>query len=322
MNKSVSIHANSGNNVGLGHLVRCTTLAQELESRNVDVLFHLKPDDRAISFVRKKGIEPKVSDSESVCKAIQASASDIAVIDSYEFNQANFRLLKREKDIVVLDELGNRSIPANLVINNNLYASGICYPDAAKVLRGPDYCMLREEFRDLTKPTYSVPPNHVLLTIGGADLTEDFSSIINTVGEVLPAETVLDIIVGPYFDDVSIRTSSINLHRNPDNISELMIRADLAVSGGGQTLYELATCGTPAAAITLGDDQVKNIKAFAEHGFCLDVGRGTHSKLRVCLKQALQRLLDLETRQKMGRRGRELVDGNGVLRVADQISSL
>lgn len=322
MTKSILIHANSGNNVGLGHLVRCGTLAVELQSRNIDVTLRVKRDDEAVAFVREQGVNPVVSDPATLCEDIRTSTADIVVVDSYDFTAEDFELLTRNKTLVVVDELGDRQIPADLVINNNIYAHDIAYPSAKTVLRGPDYCMLREQFRNLPDPTYADPPKRALLTVGGADLTNEFIDLLEVMREVLPVETALDTIVGPYFDDLLTQPDGVNIYRNPNNIPELMLRAELATSGGGQTLYELAACGTPAAALTLGKDQVKNIDAFTEHGFCFNVNQTTGLVSEEQLKETVRKLLDTETRKKMGQTGRELVDGKGVRRVADYLERM
>jgi len=321
MTKSVVIHANAGDNVGLGHLVRCATLAREFQSQDVDVRFRIKADEDAAEFLRDEGVEPMLSGPESIRADLQSSPADIAVVDSYEFTTADFEHIGAEKILVVVDELGDRRIPADLVLNNNLYADDIPYPDASAVLRGPEFCMLRESFRGLPEPTYVDPPERILLTVGGADISNAFRDVLAVTAQVTPAGATLDTVVGPYFDEPMSVPAGVKLHYNPENMHELMWQADLAVSGGGQTLYELAACGTPSAAVTLGPDQIRNIEAFAERGFCRSVGEygdGFEGQLRT----SLAKLLDYDRRRQMGQTGTDIVDGRGVVRVADRLLEL
>lgn len=321
MTRSVVIHANAGEDVGLGHLVRCATLARELQSRDVAVRFRIKADDDAAVFLRDEGIEPVISAPESLGSDLQSSPADVAVLDSYELTTADFERIGAEKTLVVVDELGDRRIPADLVLNNNLYANDICYPEADAVLRGPEFCMLREPYRTLPEPTYADKPERVLLTVGGADLSNAFRDVLGVTAQVTPVETTIDTVVGPYFDKPASVPANVEFHHTPENMHELMWRADLAVSGGGQTLYELAACGTPPAAVTLGPDQERNIEAFTERGFCHSVGEyrdGFGERLRTALLDPL----DYDRRRRMGETGRDIVDSRGVVRVADRLLAL
>jgi len=46
--------------------------------------------------------------------------------------------------------------------------------------------------------------------------------------------------------------------RGPQDVAPLMLAADMAVCGGGQTTSELAATGTPAIAIRLAENQTLN----------------------------------------------------------------
>jgi len=322
MPENVLIHANSGDKVGLGHLVRCITLTKELLSRNVRAELRLKDDEDAVAFARENGITPTVSREETLLRDLSTSSADMVVVDSYAFTSDDFRELAKQTVLVVVDELGDREIPADLVINNNIYADDIAYPAAASVICGPKYCMLREPFRELEKPVHRHPPETVLVTVGGADIAGVFLSILTVVAEVTDSATV-EAIVGPYFSPPDGSPEDVQFHRDPPNIHELMWDADLAVSGGGQTLYELAACGTPPVALTLGEDQVRNIEGFEEAGFCRSTGEPSQEEFNDVLYRNLRTLSeDAKIRREMSERGLSIVDGKGVVRVADSIEKL
>jgi spore coat polysaccharide biosynthesis predicted glycosyltransferase SpsG len=322
MTGEVIVHPNTGNDVGLGHLVRGMTLTEELQSRDVATQIRLKADDEAVEFARDAGLEPLVSPADELHDDLCSSPADIVVVDSYEFSTGDFRQVGKGRTLVVIDELGDRPIPAERVLNTNIYADDVSYPAATEVLRGTEYCMLREDFRQLPPPTYPDPPETVLVTVGGADLADAFSEILD-IPLALSGTVAVDAIVGPYFDSPDGVPGRVTFHDQPSNIHTLMWEADVAVSGGGQTLYELAACGTPTAALTLGSDQVRNIDGFREAGFCRSVGRPSDQLFAQTLRKTLTALVtNHDMRREMGQQGRSLVDGNGVVRVADRLQTL
>src|SRR5207244_11064830 len=55
-------------------------------------------------------------------------------------------------------------------------------------------------------------------------------------------------------------------YENPPQMRDLMLACDVAITGGGQTTYELAATGTPALAIRLADNQTGNLRGLSAHG--------------------------------------------------------
>ena len=167
----------------------------------------------------------------------------------------------------------------------------------------------------------------VLVTLGGADPQSSTLAVVAAVQRALP-DAALDVVIGPLFGpvpDLDRRAAGdpprLRLHRDLDDLSALMSAADLAVSGGGQTLYELAATGVPTVALCLADNQEPNIAALAGVSL-LSAGRveesaadGFHRVEDGCRQLAA----DPALRERMSDAGRSLIDGHGASRVADVI---
>ena len=107
------------------------------------------------------------------------------------------------------------------------------------------------------------------------------------------------------------------IHRDRFGLRELMLRADLAVSGAGVTLSELAATATPMVAVALADNQRANFEAFTKAGLALGAGAAGDPDLSDAIEETVKRLAgDGALRATMGARGRALVDGHGASRVA------
>jgi spore coat polysaccharide biosynthesis predicted glycosyltransferase SpsG len=167
----------------------------------------------------------------------------------------------------------------------------------------------------------------VLVTLGGADPQSSTLAVVEAVQRALP-EADLDVVVGPLFGpvpDLDRRAAAdprrLRLHRDLDDLSALMSTADLAVSGGGQTLYELAATGVPTLALCLADNQEPNIAALAGVSL-ISAGRLPEvaaDRFRRVEEGCRQLAADPALRERMSDSGRSLVDGQGAVRVADAI---
>jgi spore coat polysaccharide biosynthesis predicted glycosyltransferase SpsG len=134
----------------------------------------------------------------------------------------------------------------------------------------------------------------------------------------------VDVVLGPFFThraDIEAAHPT-RLHQDPVHMCRLMHDVDLAVTGGGQTPYELAATQTPALGIQLGDDQRLNLQRLEEAGVLRSLGQADDPGLEARYKAAVGELVDRQDlRRSMSEAGRRLVDGQGASRVAETIVS-
>ncbi len=96
-----------------------------------------------------------------------------------------------------------------------------------------------------------------------------------------------------------------------------MMEADLAISAGGQTLYELACVGCPTVAVQTADNQNGQLCVFEESGFLRIVGCGEASTTVEGIAETVGDLLaNPQVLARMSLVGQRLIDGQGALRVA------
>ena len=97
--------------------------------------------------------------------------------------------------------------------------------------------------------------------------------------------------------------------------------ADLAITGGGQTMYELAYLGIPAIVIEISSNQRANIIGFESIGVIKSAGSISdenfiHNFIRCCVDILNQPNLLLE----MSSKGMNLIDGKGADRIVKIIN--
>jgi spore coat polysaccharide biosynthesis predicted glycosyltransferase SpsG len=143
----------------------------------------------------------------------------------------------------------------------------------------------------------------------------------------LPGAFSITAILGPFFTrqkdlEAPARASRrpVRLVQAPESVAGLMSEADLAVSAGGQTLYELAATGCPAIAISVAENQDVPLAALEDAGCVRVAGRMADGDVLMRLQGLLRALIgDAESRFAMSMAGQRLVDGNGVARVLEAL---
>jgi UDP-2,4-diacetamido-2,4,6-trideoxy-beta-L-altropyranose hydrolase len=325
-----------GERTGYGHVRRCLSLAEALRGCDAESAFLLDGDQILASDVEAAGFESvwvdTGNDLVNTLELARRRQARAIVADSYALDSEYFQgLIAVPAATVVVDDLADRELPVDLVVNSSVAACRGTYRGAegTTFLLGPKYALLRPEFADT--PTRREPEDvrTILVTVGGSDphgLTQTFTRCIATA---LP-EAYVDIIVGPLALAPTCLIvgrhrvpSSVKLHRNPRDIRRLMLEADLALCAGGQTAYELAACGVPMIAARTADNQTGNLEGLAAAGALIWAGDARDEGLEATVMTALVELAgDPSWRDRLGKRGRAIVDGKGADRVASAILQL
>jgi spore coat polysaccharide biosynthesis predicted glycosyltransferase SpsG len=305
----------AGNGAGLGHLKRCVALATELEALGAKVRFAVAGDVErlaacdigppalsALQWTRASGL---------ALRALADWRPGIVVVDSYAVTPRFLEELRvTGAYVVVIDDLADRVIPADMVVNGAYHASRLPYrglPETVFLL-GPRYALLDPAFGNQPPRRIRHPVGRVLVTLGGEGDAERPNEVVTIVGSVVPGATI-DLVVGPFAAVPVSHGHQVHLHRGVSSLRMLLLNADIAVTGSGMTLYECLATGTPAVALCLADNQRPNFEEMARPGLIV---QGEPD-----LKQAFEKLVgDLSLRETLSRRGKDVVDGGGALRVA------
>lgn len=227
--------------------------------------------------------------------------------------------------VVCIDELGGRDLDCVAVINSSPVRSRHCYTSRIpgfRVHAGPEYLALSAEYcrRREVPRRFSGAIRSVVLSMGGVDRTGATLRIIEAL-RGWTSEAERHIVVGAAFAWgealerlVSDLPGRWRIHHNLPSLAELLATADVGISAGGNTLFEMACIGTPALVLYEDEHEAEQGRAFEASGFGWCLGAGTEVSADA-IRQALHRLEDPALRRAQSEAGRRLVDGHGAARI-------
>jgi UDP-2,4-diacetamido-2,4,6-trideoxy-beta-L-altropyranose hydrolase len=317
--------------IGLGHAMRCLALVQALadECGGTGEFLMIDPPPAFVArAVREAATVSDLHGGDLVETARRAEGADWVVLDGYHFDGAYQRaLVDAGLKLLAFDDHGHAgSYPAHLVLNQNLGAGPEPYADRApytRLLLGPRHALLRREFRVWDGAPRIVPEvaRRVLVTLGGSDPDNVSARVLAALRDV-DAPLEVQVLIGganPHREALERAAAAcphpVELAVDVLDVRERMAWADLAVAAAGGSTWELARVGTPQIAIVLADNQRPAGRALGEQG--LAVSLGWHADLSAGdIAGAVAGLAaDAARREDLSRRGRELIDGRGALRV-------
>ena len=338
------IRADANARIGTGHLMRCLALAQGWKARGRQATFitaceseslRHRLSDEDFQVITLEQSHPNPADWGATSQALAAHPGAWVVLDGYHFDPAYQRQIKETGHrLLVIDDMAHLDhYYADLVLNQNINAERSRYSCElyTHLLLGTRYVLLRSEFLAWREWQREVPQvaRKVLVTLGGSDPNNQTLKVIQAMQQIAVDGLEAVVVVGasnPHFQELqSVARNSqftIRLVQNVTDMSELMAWADVAVSAGGSTCWEMAFMGLPNVILVLAENQRGVAEGLGTLGIALNLGWYAEiSELE--LAQTLEMLIaNPAYRKAMSEKGRQLVDGAGANSVVSAMNKL
>ncbi len=327
---NLAIRADGNSTIGMGHIMRCLSLAKEFR-KNGDRVIFISNGLIGIEKITSEGFRAVPVDGgepEAIARICTAEDLEILIVDSYRANRDYLCALKPKIPLLIyLDDLNRFDNPAEIIINGNYAAEGMGYrkPSFRQLqLLGVEYNLIRDEFKGLSQPKVRPEMERILITMGGTDPANLSGKLITALRQDSVFDKIaLDVVVGagnPRYNELlelSRCFSSLYIHYDVQRISGLMLQADLAISAGGSTLYELCACGTPTSAVITAENQRFLVTELDKAGYLTNLG--WYRDLDLNNLKVVIKTYSYPKRRRMSAKMRQLVDGNGTARVRKKI---
>lgn len=347
----VAFRVDVSRQIGMGHFVRCLTLADTLKRRGAYTRFicrHLPGTLRRLLEPGRHGVvlldagtaaEPmdelshsqflgtsQRQDAAATLKALTDGSWDWLVVDHYAIDARWESMLRKAAEkTVVIDDIADRMHDCDVLLDQNLYPGMETRyhgktPDRCQRLLGPHYALLREEFKEWrarVRPRTG-PVRRVLVFLGGMD-PHDLTGTTIAALHGMDSALKVDVVIGTEHPQrVQIErmcaAHSYGCHVQTSQMAALMAAADLAVGAGGSASWERCCVGLASIVLAFADNQVHIARALQDAGACLFLDRQPVTQEQI--EDAVTALAsDHEHLAAISRNAYTLVDGRGTERV-------
>ena len=310
--KNLVFRVDSGFNIGSGHLMRCLTLANNLNKSakyectfitrdhggnfndlitlNGYKIILLKSSDlnkKVNGFSQWLGTSQQVDATQTlaVLKENCLENIEILVVDHYALDihwEKQFRDIS--KKLVVIDDLANREHCCDIILDQNIapnYSKRYdnLIPVNSKRYLGISYCLLREDFL-IAKASIKARSklSNIVIFFGGVDKDNATLKLLKFLNEKLAVFEVVNVIVGqsnPFKDQIKEfcdKYDNCYYLEQVSNMAEIFSQSDLAIGAGGATTGERIFLGLPSIVFSLADNQVEVSKYLHEKNYITFLG--------------------------------------------------
>ncbi|MBN2564006.1 MAG: UDP-2,4-diacetamido-2,4,6-trideoxy-beta-L-altropyranose hydrolase [Phycisphaerae bacterium] len=339
------IRADASASVGTGHVMRCLALAQAWQAGGGRVVLasakcpeglSQRIEASGVSFVSLESAHPDAADLESTLALQKQHDSRWLVVDGYHFDLVFQRAIRSAGfRLMVIDDYAHLSAyEADILLNQNIGADKLIYAVNREAIRllGPRYALLRPEFLSARSLERVVPEQagNILVTMGGSDHPNVTARVLRAIRSLDFPGLTARIVVGPAsphrveLECLAAEPGAVRVDLLHDvrDMPGLMAWADLAVTAGGSTCWELAFRGVPMLVAVLAENQRAIAAGLEEKSAGINLGeeRSLHPEDIAGHIQSLA--ADAARRRRMSAAGRALVDGRGTARVVGKMLEL
>lgn len=305
---------------GMGHVVRCLTLAEALETFGVRSAFITSYDTPGSVRIRQADYAMFDNIAEAGAPPFASILVDLEGGPTREFLE-QVRPLFRQVIVVggVGYGLSNGSVEPGLV-DLQIYQTVLpVVPNGVSSLQGADWLIVNPKYA-ACQPDYE--RGHVVVTMGGGDPHELTGRAIGKLGNIgRPVKAV----VGPASEGVLfdfIPPANAGLLPPLEWLGPAFQGASLTVCALGMTAYESLAAGVPVMLTNWTPDHERTAQELKRLGCGWNLGMWQDFEKVDLAEGARAALADVDDLRKMGMRGRKLVDGQGAGRVAGRIREL
>ena len=294
MSAWAGFRADANPETGIGHFMRCLSLARAWKSRGGQADFLSTTESGAlIDRLDEAGIGrqeltasyPSEDDQCTTARWLNDHPGAWLVIDGYQFDDEYYQAaqVNGARVLVIDDFVRLPKYHADALLDQNAGAENRPYPtvENTTTLLGSGYAMLAPEYRAARETRVTeTSSRRVLITLGGSDPAQQTVRVARAVmSPHVQGDLEVRVIVGPAnsrrkeIEREVTAMAGFEWIDDPDDMPTQMAWADVAVVSGGTTMWELACVGVPMVTLQIARNQVPGTRALAVSGAGLNLGR-------------------------------------------------
>lgn len=327
----IYIRADMNEIIATGHIMRCLAIADAAKEMGKDTVF-ITADEKPVEMLRGRGYEPVIlhtkwndmeSELASLIPLIQKESITKILVDSYQVTKEYLAKLEEYTEVFYLDDLDTFEYPvSNVICYANYYKqlSYVNYKGKTNFYLGTSYMPIRKDFQNCEPKEIKDNIENIMILSGGSDnyhMIENITKLFKDDNNLQ-----VNIICGAFYPDFEglkqkfAGYENLHFYQNIRNLDEYMEKADLAISAGGTTLYELSAKGTPTISYAFADNQLRNVEQFDADGLIPYAGDVRTDDVYGNIYKLYEKCKKSSVRQQYSKKMQTVIDGQGASRIA------
>ncbi|MDC0865585.1 UDP-2,4-diacetamido-2,4,6-trideoxy-beta-L-altropyranose hydrolase [bacterium] len=340
--------------MGIGHVMRCLSLAEEFNREGADITFLSRAHDgNLLDFIAKKGIKvitfPKNNilseasnnwlgvsqdeDADETIKAFKNEKPDWLIVDHYGIDKVwELKVSSHVYNTLVIDDLANREHHCDILLDQNWFEDkknryeGLV-SKSSTLLLGSEFALLNSKFANYRKnfKPHTGEVKRIFIFFGGSDPHNLTGMAIEALSKSELSYLEVDVVIGgnnmhrKKIEEITSNRVNTNLFIQVDDVAAIMEKADFALGSGGSSTWERMCMGLPMLLISFAENHDILLKDLVKNKYVSYLGHvnnvNTNIIKNALLKNISQSLLVKNQSEKIYK----LIDGKGCKKVVEWV---
>jgi len=290
--------------IGLGHVMRCLTVANKLASLGWSVIFicnnllgHqselIKENGHQVALINSltKKTNTNINkdfttdldcteDANQTIDILLGQTITLLVVDHYLLDEIWHKKLRPYvKKILVIDDLANRRYDCDILLDQTFNRSQKDYISLVNpgtvTYTGSKFALLREQFQlnsgAVLKHRLGIKTrDRILLMMGGSDpqnyTKKIMVSLLKTEGISITVLLGNNYLYLTEIAELCQQYTNITIKQDVKEVADIMLQHDICIGAAGSATWERCVCGLPTILISLADNQNKILTEMVDFG--------------------------------------------------------
>ena len=318
----IAFKVDGGKRLGMGHINRCLTVAQELNKKKIRSIF-LISNDLTREYIENRNFDVKIINSDknylkNIIYLIKNEKIRGLIIDSKKKKlEKEIDKISKETKIFFIDNTID-SNKVKLVVLPGLEEQFKKRP--SKSIVGQKYILLNPDFKYYKKNKIN---NKILISMGSTDKKNIIKKLILGLKK-LEENFNITIVLGKFYSNerdiqkIIDNDNRFEIRKDPKEFLKMLSSCRLAVIEFGITIYEAAALHTPTVVISHSEENDGSAKRIEKYGFFKYIGKYDKINYNKISKSILEISKDSSSLKDMGEKS-SIIDNKGGKRVAKKI---
>jgi len=340
--KIALIRADGSKSIGMGHLNRSCLLSDMLKDRfGLTTKLIMKKDSAAQKFLAQRETEtillPETisitKETDLLGRIVKKELPELFVLDvlEHDINPAYMEPIRRFgiPIVAITDDSYRRELDADIVVNGNPGQIGLDYSNkSGRYLLGPNYFIMDPAHGGAGVKIPNGDISRILISLGGTDHNDLLFRLLGALDKGSPNITVLLIStkasgylgrLQEYFNKLRIK---VELKIDVPSLAPFWCKCDLAITAGGNTLFERIASRLPGATICQLKRQMEIAENFQRWEVNCNLGFGPDITDKDLLQRTAGFIGDTKLHCLQYQKAPQTIGGNGLRLLGNEIRLL
>lgn len=284
--RRVVIFTEAGQNIGFGHLTRCSALYDEIDKRGIEVILVVFGKEIENLLEKRKSMLVDWKNLDFLRNFL--NKMDYIIIDSYLATLEVYDFCsKNAVKCLYIDDTNRMNYPKGIILNPSLLGN-VKYNTKNEVLQGKDYIILRKEFTEDKIPHFEKEID-VLITLGGTDIRDLIPKLLDILSSINNKLKIV-VVTGKISENIKkLKTNYIEIFSNIEALEmrNLILKSKFIICGCGQSIYEMLALKATFLPILIVDNQISNKEGLLKYQKNIKVINWDDIELEKCISKFL-----------------------------------